>query len=368
MKIIQKKYFSKFFSIFSVLSLFYVTISCGSENNNFSDANTPSLGENQYLLFSSDRDGDWEIYGMGLNSFISQKITENSVKDVEGSFSPDGSKIIYKSNYLNGEIEARRIENADGSVDFVDFEIFGDDDLFIMDIDGSDVRLFFENQKRSGDPIDVQVNGQATLGLTVAVDEIDIEGSPEWSPDGSQIAFHKDTQGNGIFEIYIADADGKNIKQITNLGGINWGPSWSPDSKKLVFYTFSPDSQKWFLKIADLTDSVDGSFNTTQIETGMEGTTPQWSPINDQIVFASRKNGFWGIFLTNLSGSEITQLTPNGSNSLEPLWSPDGKQIAFSDDRMGLNQIFFLDLETMKTANSGQLGIPNDWIELPQAP
>ena len=159
--------------------------------------------------------------------------------------------------------------------------------------------------------------------------------------------------------------DGTNVKQITNLGGINWGPSWSPDSKKLVFYSFSPDSQKWFLQVADLANSLGGSFKITQIETGMEGTMPQWSPISDQIVFASRKNGFWGIFLTNLLASEIKQLTPDGSNSLSPIWSPDGKQIAFSDDRMGLSQIFFLDLETEKTANSGQLGTPDDWIELP---
>jgi len=365
MKIIQKTHLRNFFLVSFVLSLLSTTISCGSGENNSSDAVTPSLGENQYLLFSSDRDGDWDIYGMKLNSFISQKITENGIKDVEGSLSPSGAKIIYKSNYLNGETEARRIDNEDGSVNFENFEIYGDDDLFIMNIDGSDSKLFFENQKRSSDPIDVEVDGQATLGLSVQTDEIDIEGSPEWSPDGSKIAFHKDTQGNGVFEIYIVDADGKNIQQITNLGGINWGPSWSPDGTKLVFYSFSPDSQKWFLKVVDLTDSLGGSFKITQIEIGMEGTMPQWSPISDQIVFASRKNGFWGIFLTNLLASEIKQLTPDGSNSLSPIWSPDGKQIAFADDRMGLNQIFFLDLETDKIANSGQLGTPDDWIELP---
>tara|TARA_Y100000590_G_scaffold365962_1_gene425075 strand:+ start:1835 stop:2938 length:1104 start_codon:yes stop_codon:yes gene_type:complete len=367
MKIIKTKYLRNFLSPFLALTFILSALSCGNEDDNSSNPDTPSIGENQYLLFSSDRDGDWDIYGMKLNSFISQKITENGVKDLEGSLSPSGAKIIYKSNYLNGETESRRIDNEDGSVTFENFEIYGDDDLFIMNVDGSDSKLFFENQKRSSDPIDVEVNGQETLGLRVAIDELDIEGSPEWSPDGSKIAFHKDTQGNGVFEIYTVDADGQNIKQITNLGGISWGPSWSPDGTKLVFYTFSPDSQKWFLKVVDLADSLGGSFKITEIKTGMEGATPQWSPIDDRIIFASRKNGFWGIFLTDLSDSETSQLTPDGSNSLEPIWSPDGKQIAFADDRMGLNQIFFLDLETDKFANSGQLGIPNDWIELPQS-
>ena len=59
------------------------------------------------------------------------------------------------------------------------------------------------------------------------------EESPRWSPDGKHIAFVSTRNGNQ--EIYSADADGKNVKRLTNEPAMDNNPSWSPDGSQLAF-------------------------------------------------------------------------------------------------------------------------------------
>ena len=58
---------------------------------------------------------------------------------------------------------------------------------------------------------------------------------PSWSPDGKQIVFHSDRDGNQ--EIYLMNADGSNIRRLTNNPSIDRGPFWSPDGKKIGFHS-----------------------------------------------------------------------------------------------------------------------------------
>ena len=58
---------------------------------------------------------------------------------------------------------------------------------------------------------------------------------PVWSPDGKQIAFKSNRDGN--FEIYVMDADGTNQKRLTNHPSNDEDPAWSPDGKHIVFHS-----------------------------------------------------------------------------------------------------------------------------------
>ena len=60
-----------------------------------------------------------------------------------------------------------------------------------------------------------------------------LDGSPDWSPDGSQIAFTSDRVNNGL-SLFAMDADGANVRQLTE-GPFDVVPKWSPDGKRIAF-------------------------------------------------------------------------------------------------------------------------------------
>ena len=76
----------------------------------------------------------------------------------------------------------------------------GDDEIYVMDADGSNVQQLTFNES----------------------DDV----YPAWSPDGSRIAFHSDRDGD--WEIYVMDADGSNVQQLTTNESDDWFPAWSP--------------------------------------------------------------------------------------------------------------------------------------------
>src|SRR5258708_471538 len=61
------------------------------------------------------------------------------------------------------------------------------------------------------------------------------EESPAWSPDGMEIAFTSTRDGNQ--ELYVAAADGSNVRRLTSDAGLDAHPTWSPDGRRLAFST-----------------------------------------------------------------------------------------------------------------------------------
>lgn len=61
---------------------------------------------------------------------------------------------------------------------------------------------------------------------------------PTWSPDGKKIAFISDMDGEGWFDLYTMDADGKNLKHEVDELGDQHAPVWSPDGETIAFYTY----------------------------------------------------------------------------------------------------------------------------------
>jgi WD40 repeat protein len=130
---------------------------------------------------------------------------------------------------------------------------------------------------------------------------IDAIWSPVWSPDDRQLAF-SGTHG-GITDLYVVDADGKNMRQLTNDIYGDMQPAWSPDGKKLAFATDrGPPTDLSVLKIAK-----------------------------------------WQIAVLDLTSGSVEVLPNQGGLNLNPAWSPDGRQVAFISDRTGIPNIFLFD-------------------------
>jgi Tol biopolymer transport system component len=143
------------------------------------------------------------------------------------------------------------------------------------------------------------------------------DSSPAWSPDGSRIAFAS-TRG-GTWNIWIINADGTNLHSLGTVFASD--PAWSPDGTQLTFSGLSGIGVV----------NADGTNPHFISGPGGSPSAPSWSPDGNHIVF-SRNNseGYPGeLFLTAPDGSGETQLTSGGFRNASPRWSPDGTKIAF---------------------------------------
>ncbi|MFN5181929.1 MAG: TolB family protein [Bacteroidota bacterium] len=199
---------------------------------------------------------EYDIYVSDLSGKVLKKLTDTPGYDAEATVSPKGDKIVFTSD-RSGDLE-----------------------LWVMDIDG-------KNQK------------QITSGLGY-------DGGAFFSPDGKKIVFrasrpktneeieeYKSFLSKGLvsptkMEIYTCNADGSDLKQITNLGKANWAPFFTPDSKRIIFSSNHHsakgyDFQLWLI-------NSDGSGLEQVTKESVFNSFPMFSPDKKKISFSSNRN------------------------------------------------------------------------------
>jgi TolB protein len=114
--------------------------------------------------------------------------------------------------------------------------------------------------------------------------------------------------------LFVMDADGSNIRQVTHdVSGIGGRSSWSPDGKKLVFYA-GPRGDRDIYVVEIATGEV------TRLTQGGNNAGPCFSPDGNWIVFSSSRDGDHELYLMRTDGSEVTQLTDNAYDDWQPRW------------------------------------------------
>ena len=252
---------------------------------NFATAYDSMLSEQ--IAFSSNRDGNLEIYLMNPDGSNIQRLTFNNANDWDVVWSSDRSKIAFSS--------ARD----------------GNDEIYTMESDGS-------NQQR--------------LTYHSAIDRY-----PSWSPDGTKIVFSSARDGN--LELYLMDSNGSNIQRLTNNGVDDIDPSWSPDGSRIA-YSSNPDGSynyEIFMMNSDGSNQHQITYNSY-----FSDHNPSWSPNGNEIAFAASYQGIYSIYVILADGSNQHRITFNGSNRF-PAWSPDGARIVFSSNRDGNYEIYVMD-------------------------
>ena len=165
---------------------------------------------------------------------------------------------------------------------------------------------------------------------------------PAWSPDGSRIAF-------GAGGIRLWESATGLISQVSgtaSLGGAQ--PSWSPDGKRLAFTSLQGNHDIWVV-------NLDGSQLTNLTNGAGQCSQPAWSPDGTRIAFVSDRDGNDEIYLMNVDGSLQVNLTHNAASDEHPTWSPDSTRIAFQTNRDGNNEIY-----AMYADGSNQIDLTND--------
>ena len=155
------------------------------------------------------------------------------------------------------------------------------------------------------------------------------DGLPDWSPDGTKIAFVSDRDG-GREQIHVMDADGKNVIRLTDVRVGMRRPDWSPDGKKIAF---SVEGRVWHIVVMD----ADGN-NHVRLED--QAADPSWSPDGGTIAFVSGRDGRAEIYVIGVDGRGRKRVTHDSALKGAPSFSPDGRRIAYvAAEHRGLGQI-----------------------------
>lgn len=143
-------------------------------------------------------------------------------------------------------------------------------------------------------------------------------------------------RGTNAYEIRVSDYDGFNAFTVVTSKEPLMSPEWSPDGSKLAYVTF--ENKKSQVVVHDLRS---GSRKVVGALKGHNGA-PSFSPDGSRVAFASNQDGLLNIYVTGVGGGSPRQLTSNAGNNTEPSWSPDGGAILFTSDRAGTPQVYMM--------------------------
>ncbi len=234
-------------------------------------------GQNDSIVFTSTRDGNFEVYSMKADGSAQTNLTNDPANDYAPAGSPGGSKVAFVS------------------------ERDGNPEIYVMDRDGTDpVRL---------------TNNPAN------------DYAPAWSPDAGSLVFESERDGNA--EIYRMDADGTDVVRLTDNTATDLEPEVSPDGSQIAFDSNRDGNIEIYVMNAD------GSAQTRLTSNSAIDGQPDWSPWGVWITFTSNRDGNFEIYRMDADGTGQTNLTKHPANDFTPAYSPDGTAITFASDRAG---------------------------------
>ena len=156
-------------------------------------------------------------------------------------------------------------------------------------------------------------------------------GKPEWSPDGSRLAFQIFDHSSGLNEIKVINSDGTGLaKLVDNVSERNRGITWSPNGSQIAYIGSGGPSEDTLYTIHIANADGSGSYRLPGSPTSLWAV--DWSPDGTKFVYSNAEE----IFVINTDGTGKQQLTTqqatqNGSTAdFDPRWSPDGTKILFT--------------------------------------
>jgi hypothetical protein len=163
--------------------------------------------------------------------------------------------------------------------------------------------------------------------------------------------------------LYIANADGSNVRQLDRLPGDKQTPTWSPDGRRVALRWVPSDYDDptpLLVLNANGTTAVD-----LTKKTGLAGWSPSWSPDGKRLVTAAKakRDATEGLYVMNADGTRVQRITPTTREAQYAAWSPAGDRIAFTYLEAGGFDLFTIrpDGSGLRRLTSDGAGGENNW-------
>jgi TolB protein len=272
------------------------------------------------LVFQSTRDGGQcdQIFAMKTDGTGLRRVSSGQGRTTCAYFTPNGRRIVYASTHLGGPGCPPRPDFSRGYV----WPVFDTYDIFSAKPDGTDLKQLTSTPG---------YDAEATIG-----------------PDG-RIVFTSVRDGD--MEIYSMAADGSDVKRLTHRKGPDGGPFFSRDGRQIVFrgraLSPGPELDDYMTLLRDglwrptslelFVMNADGS-GLRQV-TSLQGASfaPFFTPDGKKIIFSSNQHNPRGrdfeLWLVNVDGTGLERVTHNPSFDGFPMFSPDGTKLVFASNR-----------------------------------
>jgi len=292
-------------------------------------------GENAEAYFSADSKqliyqsthGEMrcdQIFIMNTDGSGKRRVSTGKGRTTCAYFFPDGSRILYASTHASGPDCPPRPSHAEG----YRWAVYSTFDIYTARPDGSDLRRLTDVEG---------YDAEATI-----------------SPDGRRIVFTSVRDGD--LDIYVMNADGTNPTRLTYTLGYDGGPFFSPDGKLICFRASRPRGQEEERKYRELLAldlvqparleifvmNADGSDVRQVTHNGAANFAPFFHPSGRKIIFSSnqsepnaRSRDAFDLYLTDLDGQREERITFHPSFDAFPMFSPDGKRFVWASNRGG---------------------------------
>jgi Tol biopolymer transport system component len=170
------------------------------------------------------------------------------------------------------------------------------------------------------------------------------EVDPQWSPDGTKIAFLSNREG--IPNIFIINRDGSGLFNLTKSPCQDSTPSWSPDGRKILFNRNFYGNMEIFI-----VDVQRGSVPVNLTNHPAQDVEPTWSPDGNLIAFRSDREGRWDIFVMQPDGASPINLTQSVEMEIGHRWAPDGRHLVYTAQIGGQFEVFIVGVEGKRPIN-----------------
>lgn len=177
------------------------------------------------------------------------------------------------------------------------------------------------------------------LGAALADDTVKAFTGTRGAAD-TEVAFISTRSGHR--EVYVMDADGRNVRPATRSQSIKAFPNWMPKGDGILYTTYLKDG------FPDVFLTSRGRSRAGRILRHVLSESPKYrgvfAPDGEDLALVASVDGATDLFRVGRNGRKLLRLTNNQDViDVGPTWSPDGKQIAFVSDRSGTPQIYVMD-------------------------
>ncbi len=235
-------------------------------------------------------------------------------------FLPDNKHIVYASTHLGGEACPETPMKKDGKYIWPIYDTY---DIFVADLEGN-ITAQLTNEKG--------YDAEATV-----------------SPKGDKIVFTSDR--NGDLDLYTMNLDGSDVRQITFELGYDGGAFFSPDGTKIIFRSSRPKTKEEIDEYKQLLSeglvqptnmelyicNADGSDLRKLTDLGNANWSPFFLPDGKRVLFSSNfesEHGFpFDLYMIDIDGKNLEKVTYGNTFNAFPVFSNDGKKLLFSSNR-----------------------------------